>query len=103
MKTEWNFDILLKTDFEKERKEIEKAYLSFRDKWKNNSEHLKKPEILKEALDQYENLSKNYSSSETYYYYLRGEKEQNNIEIRANAGKVSEFLKNLGNEIIFFM
>ena len=105
MQTEWNFDALLKTDFEKERKEIEKAHLSFRDKWKNNSDYLEKPEVLKKALDEYNALVENYfyGGSEGYYYYLKQKQEEDNVEIRAKYGKISDFFTRLGNEITFFM
>lgn len=104
MQTEWNFDALLKTDFNEERKEIEKAHLEFRDKWKNNSEHLKNPEVLKNALEEYNNLIENYygGGSEGYYYWLKQEQDENNIEIRAKYGEIYNFFIRLGNEIQFF-
>ncbi len=141
MQTEWNFDALLKTDFNeekfaktnfpqklqtsheeyfensskkeenrnysnfsKERKEIEKAHLGFRDKWKNNSEHLKNPEVLKNALEEYNSLIENYflGGSEGYYYWLKQAQEENNVEIRAKYGEIYNFFIKLGNEIQFF-
>jgi oligoendopeptidase F len=102
LKTEWDFGHLLKEDFLEERKKIEKAYNNFRDKWKNNLGYLEKPEVLKEALDEYENLVKNYKSAEDYYFHLSEEKNQDDVQVRAKSGQISEFLKNLGNEIRFF-
>ena len=104
MQTEWNFDALLKTDFKKERKEIEKAHFDFRDKWKNNSDYLKKPEVLKNALDEYNNLFENYygGGSEGYYYWLKQEQEEDNVKIRAKYGEISDIFTRLGNEIRFF-
>ncbi len=104
MQTEWNFDALLKTDFSKERKEIEKAHLGFRDKWKNNSEHLKNPEVLKNALEEYNNLIENYygEGSEGYYYWLKQEQDENNVEIRAKYSEIYNLFIRLGNEIEFF-
>lgn len=102
LKIEWDFGHLLKEDFLEERKKIEKAYNNFRDKWKNNLGYLEKPEVLKEALDEYENLVKNYKSAEDYYFHLSEEKNQDDVQVRAKSGQISEFLKNLGNEIRFF-
>ncbi len=141
MQTEWNFDVLLKTDFNKEkfaktnfpqklqtsheehfensskkeknrnysnfskeRKEIEKAYFSFRDKWKNNSNYLKNSEVLKIALDELNSLIENYfwGGSEGYYFYLKQKQDENNVEIRAKYGEISDFFTRLGNEIRFF-
>ena len=75
---EWDFSPLVKKDFKKERKEIEKAYFDFRDKWKNNSDYLKNPEVLKKALDEYNNLMENYfwGGSEGYYYNLKQKQEE---------------------------
>ena len=104
MKTEWDFEPLLKKDFKEEREKIKKAYFGFRDKWKENKGYLEKPEVLKEAMDEYENLLKHYSGGgdEGYYYHLREEKEQDNSEIRAKTGNINEFSRKMDNEIKFF-
>jgi len=104
LKTEWNFEPLLKEDFSEARKKIENAYLNFRDKWKNNQDYLEKPEVLKEALDEYNDILENYiyCGSEGYYYHLRAEVEENNSEVRAKYGSATDVMIKLGNEIMFF-
>lgn len=104
IRTEWDFSELTKSDFSEERKKIEKAFLNFRDKWKNNSEYLEKPEVLKEALDEYNEILENqvHCGSEGYYYFLRSEIEENNTEVRAKYGEVTDLMIKLGNEIMFF-
>lgn len=103
IRTEWDFSELTKIDFTEERKKIEKAYTDFRDKWKNNLEYLEKPEILKKALDEYENLERNFLGNEGYYYHLLREKEQDNVNVRAKFNQAYEFLRNLEDEIRFFV
>lgn len=104
IRTEWDFGPLLKEDFSEKRKEIEKAYFSFRDKWKNNSEYLENAEVLKEALDEYENIQRNFfeGGDEFYYLWLKTQLDESNPQIRAEYNKSNEFRVNEYNEISFF-
>jgi oligoendopeptidase F len=104
LKTEWDFGPLLKKDFSGERETIRKAYLKFRDKWKNNPKYIEEPEILREALDEYENLQRfyHYGGDEYYFYWLKSQINQTDPELKAGLNKVEEFAKDNSNEISFF-
>ncbi len=102
IKTEWDFDPLLKEDFSQERERVKKAFLGFRDKWKGDERYLEDPAVLKEALDEQNVLLRDYMGCEGYYYHLREERDQDDVEIRSKAGQISDFINEINNEIMFF-
>jgi len=104
MKTEWDFANLQNYDWKKKREEIKKAYLGFRDKYRENKDYLKKPEALKVALDEFENLQRNFSGGqdEGYSCALKIDLDETNKDYRKNLNEIEDFVINLGNEIRFF-
>lgn len=105
IKTEWDFLPLLEKDFEKERKEIEQAHLDFNKKWFGNKDYLEKLEVLKEALNDYESLVRNFSGAgnQGYYYELRQYQNENDIESRSKSGQISDFINEMKKKKIFFV
>ncbi|MEK6918994.1 MAG: M3 family oligoendopeptidase [Nanoarchaeota archaeon] len=106
-KTEWDLEILkTKGDeqFDNYWNKLERSYQEFIKKWKERKDYLEKPEVLKEALDEYELLLQEYASGGriTYYYALRNQQDQNDIEIKAKLAKIEDKATKLGNEIQFF-
>ena len=113
-KTEWDLSPLLKSEddllIKEQRKLVEKSTSEFIKKWKNNGEYLKNSETLKEALDEYEKLSRNtfgrgeeaVGYNEGYYFWLRTQQDLNNPKIKAKNGQAEEFSKKISNELIFF-
>jgi len=103
MKTEWDFSEI-KEDFPKLRKEAEKNYDSFKEKWESDKTYLEDPKKLKELLDEIEEIEKNYSGggTEYFYYSLNQEKDRNNPEIRKNFLSVDNFAREQSNKILFF-
>ena len=113
IKTEWNFEPLLKKDFAQERKEWKKETETFISKWKDRKDYLNNPKILKEALEEYEKWSEYYgpstdefsissSSNEVYYFWLKTQLDETNPELKAKYNKSEEFAKELGNKLSFF-
>lgn len=106
--TEWNLKPLFESDndpkMEAERKVIEENTYKFINKWKNREDYLKDPEILKEALEEYELLQRKYGTSgnQGYYFWLRTQQDENNPELKAKFNKIDDFGKKLVNEINFF-
>lgn len=110
---EWNLGLLYKSDddpkMKKDREDIEKRVSTFVSKWKNNSEYLKDPKVLTEALEEYEHLqfansgSDGVGANESYYFWLKVQKDQNNPELKARLNKAEEFVKKRLNELRFFM
>ncbi len=81
--------------------------------WKNRKDYLEKPEVLREALDDYERWSELYgpssdeysspsSSDEDYYFWLKTQLDQNDSDLKAKFNKVEELAKEIGNSISFF-
>lgn len=107
-KTEWNFLPLAAGDddpaFEKKRAEIKAANETFVSKWKDRDDYLKKPAVLKEALDEYEALLRQYGTygDEGYYFYLRGAQDEDNPALKARGQKIHDFSVALTNKIQFF-
>src|SRR3989344_3531523 len=108
IKTEWNFSALFNGDddpkVDEERKKIEKVCYEFVKKWKEREDYLKKPEVLKEALDEYEVISDKYASGgkEGLYLSMRFAQDQNNSKIKAKFNKFEDFYKKIDNEMQFF-
>jgi len=105
IKTEWDFSPLTSgKSFEEKRKDWQEATDNFVKKWKLRGDYLEKPEVLKEALDEFETWSKNFGdwADEAVYYWLKTQLDQNNPELKAKFLKVEEFSKKVENEISFF-
>ena len=108
-KTEWDLSPLLSGDddpsIEEKRKEIEEKNKTFVDKWKDRDDYLKDPEILKEALDEFEALEKEFGTSgvEGYYFSMRNSQDSQDPKVKAGVNKVDDFETKLENELQFFM
>jgi len=104
MKNEWEFEWVNLKEFENERKLNEKAHDDFVLKWKERKDYLENVEILKEALDDYKRLQRNYAGGgkEGYYYWLKQELNENDLDIRAKYNIVEEFVKVQSNKLNFF-
>lgn len=103
--TEWDFGPLEKGEsFEEKRKEWEEATEKFISKWKNRGDYLENPDVLKEALDEYNEWCENYGTSgdEVYYYSLKNHQNQEDAEIKAKLNKVIDFARSVHNSMSFF-
>lgn len=107
-KVDWDFSPLFKNDndslMEKKRKECEEKLNSFLEKWRGRNDFLSEPEVLAEALAEYEAIMANYgfAGSEYFYFYLRSSQNQTDSEVKAKFNKVDEFEKKWSNELKFF-
>ena len=105
--TKWDFSLLLNEDslkgMEKEKKLVEKQVNSFVEKWKEE-DFLKSDSVLKEALDDYEDLMANYGTSGRigYYYFLKKSLNQSDSNLQAKSKKIEEFSKVIANKLRFF-
>ncbi len=104
----WNLSPLLSSDNDSQasekRKEVEEKNNAFIKKWKGRRDYLEDPVVLKEALDEYEALQRNYGTDgdEGYYFWLRSTQDETNPEIKARFNSIQEFSQKLRNEILFF-
>ena len=107
-KSIWNLKFLYKGDndpqIEKDFELVEKRSYQFINKWKDRGDYLKEPNILQEALEDYEDWIKNGGNSGNfgYYFWLRSSQEQNNSEIKARENKINDFVQKISNDARFF-
>lgn len=109
MQTEWNLSALAKSDDDpalvEKRKETERIAKAFIQKWKENSFYLEKPEVLRQALDEFEkieNLFGDGGGDEEYYFWLRSQIDQANSAIKAKLNQIGDFSKEISNQLRFF-
>ncbi len=107
-KNTWDLSPLLKSDndliIKKQRKIIKEQNYKFINKWNKRSDYLTDPKILKQALDEYNDLQTYYAAggNEGYYFGLRESQEQTNPKIKAKLNQVDDFAKKIGNDLQFF-
>ena len=104
----WNLKPLFAGDndprIEESRKLVEKKSYEFINAWKDRTDYLEDPAILRQALDQYESWKRQYytDGNEGYYFWLRIHQDQNDPKLKARFNKIDEFSKKLENESQFF-
>jgi len=104
----WNLTRLFENDvdpqIEEKRKFIEQKSYEFINKWKNRSDYLKEPSVLKRALDEYEAWNRDYGTDgdEGYYFMLRSQQDQTDPTLKARYNRIEEFGHKIQNDIQFF-
>ncbi len=104
----WDLTPLFKDDHdprvELEKNDIELAAQVFVKKWQPRADFLENPTILKEALDEYEALHRQYGTDgdSGYYIFLRSSQDQNDSVLKAKHNKVVEFSRKIQNLLTFF-
>ncbi|MCX7997033.1 MAG: M3 family oligoendopeptidase [Patescibacteria group bacterium] len=104
----WNLNDLFTSDTDplmaQRRKEIGEKTCAFARKWKERTDYLEVPSVLREALDEYEQWSRTdgFAAGEAYYFSLRFAQDQTDPAIKAKMNLAEEFGKKLQNEIRFF-
>ncbi|HMK50141.1 MAG TPA: hypothetical protein VK435_08810, partial [Thermodesulfovibrionales bacterium] len=104
----WNLKPLFGGDddpaMKKSRKLVFKESYDFINKWKNRTDYLRDPSMLRKALDEYELWRRKYGSdgNEGYYFSLRTAQDQNDPELKARFNMVEDFGKKIENDIQFF-
>lgn len=108
LKTKWDLTPLLSGDRDPKVDqiiaEVQKAYKNFVGKWQDRNDYLESPQVLKEALDEYEALARNYdgTGSVGYYFWLRYQQDQTNPQIKAQNNKIKDIEVRLANDLEFF-
>ena len=104
----WNLSHLFDSDhdpiMEKKRAVVKQKSYAFINRWRDRTDYLKDPIVLRQALDEYERWIRLYGTDgdEGYYFWLRTTQDQNNPELKGKFNKIDEFSKNIGNDIRFF-
>lgn len=108
IKTEWDLTPLLKSDEDPRQAELleeaKQANYKFINKWKDRDDYLQNPEILKEALDEFEELLAGHDLDGRvgYYFSLRKSQELDNKELKAKINKLTDFVIKIANDREFF-
>lgn len=108
LQTSWDLTPLFKSDKDpkmgEELENIQKGVQKFVSKWQKNEQFLSDPKVLKQALDEYEALMRNWGTTGKlgYYWWLKSQQDQNNSFIKAQLNKIEDFGKKLWNELQFF-
>ncbi len=104
----WNFKPLFDGDDDpkilEEQKIVEAANKAFIVKWKERSDYLENPAVLREALDEYEVLERNVGQGGQASYYLNLRTTQNAEDpvLKGKAKSLEDFSAKLSNEMLFF-
>ncbi len=104
----WNLTMLFQGDddpkLETKLKVAKKNTLEFAKKWKSRTDYLEIPEVLKVALDEYEQLlaQGGIDGKVGFYWMLRSSQDEDDPIIKANNNKVHEKVLLVYNEIEFF-
>jgi len=103
MKTEWDLNEL-EGNFKEARENSTKFHSLFKKKWEKDKDYLEDPKKLREALDELESLSEEFSNggSEHFYYGLKEELNQSDSEVRRRVLDIDNFSKNESHKILFF-
>ncbi len=107
-KTVWDLTPLFSSDEDpnmaRNQELIERKNQEFIVKWKGRSDYLEDPLVLKEALDDFEVLLRNYGfdGSVGYYFWLRTNQDENSPVLKAKFNKIKEFARKIENDIQFF-
>jgi oligoendopeptidase F len=106
--TVWNLRLLFENDrdprIEDEMAEVERKSYGFINKWKNRKDYLRDPEVLRQALDEYEEWKRDCGADGNpgYYFWLRTQQDQNSPDLKARFNKMEEFSRKIENDIQFF-
>ncbi len=106
--TAWNLKPLFTGDndrrMDEKRKIVEQKSYEFINAWKDRSDYLEDPVVLRQALDQYEAWKRAYGvdGDEGYYFWLRSQQDQNDPKLKAKFNKIEEFGKKIENDSQFF-
>jgi len=104
----WNLVHLFDNDEDpriaRKRNIVEQKSHAFINTWKDRTDYLRDPALLKKALDEYEEWKRYYGSEgdEGYYFWLRTSQNQNDPVLKAKFNLIEQFSKKIQNDIQFF-
>jgi oligoendopeptidase F len=107
--TTWNLQPMFRNDsdpgIKKVKKEVVRKSAAFTVKWKDRTDYLNKPAVMKEALDEYEEWKRTCGTDGDagYYFWLRCQQDQNDPELKASFNQIEEMSRKIENEMQFFI
>lgn len=106
--TTWNLGLIFNGDDDPKinatRAEVETKSYAFINKWKDRTDYLEKPEVLAEALKEYEEWAKNLGPylAEDYYFSLKSFLDQSDTDLKAKLNKLHDLSTKITNDMQFF-
>ena len=105
-KTSWNLSLIFsnEADFEAEKQRVTSENYKFINKWKDRSDYLTDASVLKQALDELEQIEATVGTTGalSYYYGLKLALDQTNPQILSKLNKIEEFAVKIANDMEFF-
>jgi oligoendopeptidase F len=104
----WSLSSLFASDTDPAIEESRAVWLretdAFVAKWKDRTDYLTDPAVLREALDEFENWIRDYGvmGTEGYYFFLRYSQDQTDTTLKAKMQLLDDFSREIGNKIRFF-
>lgn len=104
----WNLTPLASSDddpqIQTEQQQTDNAVNNFVSNWQSRTDYLTDPQILKQALDDYNDLMTDTGTSGNagYYYHLRESQDQINPELKAKSQKITEQAIKRSTSLQFF-
>jgi len=85
-------------------RQVRKNSYRFIDRWKDRTDFLKDPAVMKKALDEYERWKHGFGTDGDagYYFWLRTQQDMNDPVLKAHFNKIEDFSRRIENDIQFF-
>lgn len=106
--TRWDLSSLFNGDDDPEIEKclaiVKRESYAFINRWKDRSDYLVQPHILRKALDEYERWKRKFGTDGDagYYFWLRTQQDQSDTGLKARLNKIEEFGRGIENDIQFF-
>lgn len=106
--TVWNLSALFSSDddprIEEDIRKVERNSYRFINMWKDRTDFLRDPAVMKTALDAYAKWKKTYGTDGDagYYFWLRTQQDMNNTTLKARLNRIEEFSRKIENDMQFF-
>jgi oligoendopeptidase F len=105
IKTEWDYSILGKIDFDLAKNDLKEFDLlvdKFVEKYSIDKSFLANEDLLLKALNDYEALSLAGESNSLIYYGLKNSKDQLDIDVKSKLNLLDDLSTKISNKLIFF-
>lgn len=105
-KTSWDLSLIFADEarFEAEKQRAIDENYKFINKWKDRLDYLNSASVLKQALDELEQIEATVGTTGalSYYYGLQSALDQTNPQILSKLNKIEEFAVKIANDMEFF-
>lgn len=104
----WDLSSLFRGDddpaIERSLEQVRERSAAFINTWKDRTDYLADPAVMRQALDEYESWHRSYGTDGDagYYFWLRTQQDQNDPRLKARYNKIEESSKKIQNDSQFF-